>query len=369
MEKTQKSKVSLMSEIKRQINNLPSNFDVLKIRRILFAMLERIEEISDDIENTDQKYLGDLKTVPADSGTVQNEEGKVEAKVDSKVDSKEFSHKEKERLGDDEEEKAMHRSRTKTSQLRNITTYDPYKPKSHQSSVASNSTRPRNLTFADQEEIITKSTKRETTENQFRMSMAKNLPIVTLKLPQKDQMFCDLMEKHFKALQFWTKLNHFTLIYDSHKNKFKRSSVQKKMFEKKNIMGVIFTDDDAVFGSFHAATFPKKPKKAFVTVKDTQMFVFSLENQNRLPAPTKWKIKADSPGVDWTVSLYSDKEKDPSFYNVYQCFKLAPPLHAHNSTLSQDFKTEYENGTDVSIFTGSKENFAVKRLIFLEWTE
>ncbi|EDR25738.1 hypothetical protein EDI_295110 [Entamoeba dispar SAW760] len=374
-----------MSDIKRLINNLTSEYEVVKMRNILYGLLEKIENLT--IKVDEKRTSKDMENIQIEEdiglkekidNKPKNDEhfpkaGYKRKSIDSKTSCINEAKKDK-KENSEFSKTTTQQSRDKLTQLNERKTVDPFaNPVTPQIPVSPlKQRRLRNLTFASRDELSSGVPTRVTISsytrntNEFRQPTSFHL-MDDIKLTYNDPFFTSLMTKHFQTLQYWTGFNHIQIIYDSNKNKFTRHSVQKRLYEKKNIMGVIITEDEAVFGSFHHSTFPKKPKKAFVTVKDPDMFVFSLENRNRLAGPTRWLIKQDSPGVDWSISFYSDKEKDPSFYNVYQCFTLRPPLNQHNSSLNSEFKFEYENAIDISAFTGNKENFAVKRLFFLQW--
>ncbi|EKE37800.1 hypothetical protein ENUP19_0206G0027 [Entamoeba nuttalli] len=374
-----------MSDIKRLINNLTSEYEVVKIRSILYGLLEKIEILtmkvdekqnSKDMENNRIEESIGLKEKIDDKSKIDEHFPKTGYKRKSIVSKTSCPNETKKEKKDSSEfsKRPNQQSHDKLTQVHETKTIDPFaNTVTPQRSVSPlKQRRLRNLTFASRDELSSGVPTRVTISSYPRKTNELRQPtsfqlMEDIKLTYNDTFFTSLMTKHFQTLQYWTGFNHVQIIYDSNKNKFTRHSVQKRLYEKKNIMGLIITDDNAVFGSFHHSTFPKKPKKVFVTVKDPGMFVFSLENRNRLAGPTRWLIRQDSPGVDWSISFYSDKEKDPSFYNVYQCFTLRPPLNQHNSSLNPEFKFEYENAIDVSAFTGNKENFAVKRLFFLQW--
>ncbi|KAL7721054.1 TLDc domain-containing protein [Entamoeba marina] len=168
---------------------------------------------------------------------------------------------------------------------------------------------------------------------------------------------------YVNQLKEWTTLKTFKVMYDG-------GVPTTKQFNQivgghYNITLVITTTDEAVFGTFSSKMrSPNSPRdNDFDYENDNEFFVFSLENNQKIP-PQKFLKKNTS----YTMARFASNN-ELMVVEAESCFKMANKDGV--SYVSKYFQSDYTNTENITaeIFVKDKatETFVVKRLLVLEW--
>ncbi|KAL7714110.1 TLDc domain-containing protein [Entamoeba marina] len=172
--------------------------------------------------------------------------------------------------------------------------------------------------------------------------------------------------KMFTLLE-WTQMSNYEILYDSDESPFDRITFQRVIYGRRNVMGIILTDDGDVFGSFHPTTLPC-PDKESDWVNDSDYFVFKIHDD------VKKYVKNEKIQSDWSLYLWNEDDDNlPSFYSVLYAFGLNAPLNHHKSgVIKRQFCGFYKSNEMLKNGEFDHFNnvyFTPSRLLLVQWDD
>ncbi|KAL7712700.1 TLDc domain-containing protein [Entamoeba marina] len=168
-------------------------------------------------------------------------------------------------------------------------------------------------------------------------------------------------EPFMNHLKEWTHLSNHELIYDSDADGLTARSINYKIQDQKNVMILIQTDKDQIFGCFSSETIPPSEEEGygFYVRDDSSFFAFALKGKHPKPIMFKKKDKI------YSLKVYSH-DNDQWLIGIHCGFYIGTTT---NSFISNKFNAFYECSLSPDLFTGSyfPSTFSVNRVLALRW--
>ena len=163
-----------------------------------------------------------------------------------------------------------------------------------------------------------------------------------------------------QILEEWTGKSIFVTLFDTDIDEFSSRSFWRSIKGRSNVMILIQTCDNYLFGSYHS-TLPECQEKYR---EDNDHFVFTIRNPKNYP-PTKFTIKKD-----WkhrNLYVYGDDQISDVFF-VFGCFLIC---NNNESFIKTIFNSAYTHDWDVdaSMFVGNvwDNYFDIERLLCIQF--
>ncbi|ELP85629.1 hypothetical protein EIN_409180 [Entamoeba invadens IP1] len=148
------------------------------------------------------------------------------------------------------------------------------------------------------------------------------------------------------ALNSWTSCDTFEKLFDSDEMPFNQRTFQSAIFGRQDVLGIIITASDDIFGSFH--TQPIKITSPDMNwTSDENFFVFSLL-RGGVPVYGFYKKRSGVYCKQRSIRMVYD---DETFYRVNNAFYLRPYLFEKKGKTWDDFCKDYddvEKGTSLA---------------------
>lgn len=154
------------------------------------------------------------------------------------------------------------------------------------------------------------------------------------------------LDNPLEFLKFHTKCNEFQLIYDSDDNEFNQRAFQSIVIGRKNVLGIVITENGDIFGSFHTVTIQPTTNDLNWT-KDNDFFVYSILKNNT----PNYQIYKKNEGVyckERSIRMVYD---DETFYRINNAFYLRPSLYQKRGKTWDDFGKDYSLADEKYFFT------------------
>ena len=165
--------------------------------------------------------------------------------------------------------------------------------------------------------------------DQMEMDINENdLPQSKQPLPQKPTPLSFIKEH--------TNCTEFHVIYDSDENEFNQRAFQSTVIGRKNVLGIVITENGDVFGSFHTVKIEPTTDDLNWT-KDNDFFVFSILKEGE----DNYQIYRKNEGVfckERSIRIVYD---DETFYRINNAFYLRPGLYQRRGKTWDDFGKDY----------------------------
>ncbi|KAL7719829.1 TLDc domain-containing protein [Entamoeba marina] len=170
----------------------------------------------------------------------------------------------------------------------------------------------------------------------------------------------------------WTNCSSFVPLFDSRYDELTIQTFQRKMYNKQNVVILIQTTDDDMFGTYHAHVTPKsvinrrRLASGWEWEYDEKMFLFSLHNHTNPGHPMKWDQRDSSM---CSLSLKQDEEQFEIIYWMCWCIQVLKPLNQPKSFVLDALQKHFEGieSSDVLIGKyGILNSFSVSRIFVLE---
>ena len=163
-----------------------------------------------------------------------------------------------------------------------------------------------------------------------------------------------------EIIEEWTGKKIYQILYDTDIDEFSSRSFWRSIKGRTNIMIIIQTSKNYVFGSYHSLL----PNRQEMYTEDNEHFVFTIRNPKEYP-PTKFMIKKE-----WnkkSLYIYGDDQISDVFF-VFGCFLIC---NNGESFIKKIFNYTYKHDRDIdaTIFVGNvwEEYFDVERLICVQF--
>ncbi|KAL7714883.1 TLDc domain-containing protein [Entamoeba marina] len=158
------------------------------------------------------------------------------------------------------------------------------------------------------------------------------------------------LESPLSAIELWTGLSNNYIIYDSDEMPFNQKVFQATVYGRKNIVGLIITDKEDIFGSFHPQCIQTITSDMNWT-HDDNFFVF-CKSQKKENVYCKLR----------SIRMVFD---DETFYRVNNAFYLRPVLNERKGKTWDDYCKDYENVDENETLCDSY-GFVCQRLIVFQ---
>ena len=179
--------------------------------------------------------------------------------------------------------------------------------------------------------------------------------------------------KEIKYLQQFTQFQSFQILYDTRQDEYHIKTLQQILYNKQNIIILIQTDENDLFGSFHASISSRKMMQQkqkhsgwIWEDEDKEMFLFTLHNHlNPNQEPQCFPLKMNSESC---LCLYPSENHFEIVFWICYCINLLKPLHIPKSFIFKDIDEYFEMKTPNDLIgkSGLLETFSPKRVIVLE---
>lgn len=147
-------------------------------------------------------------------------------------------------------------------------------------------------------------------------------------------------------LKYHTGCTQFTLIYDSDENEFNQRAFQSIVVGRKNILGIVITENGDVFGSFHTVHIQPTTNDLNWT-KDDDFFVYSILKHHE----DNYQIYKKNEGVYCKERSFRMVYDDETFYRINNAFYLRPCLYQKRGKTWDDFGKDYSLIDEKHFFT------------------
>ncbi|KAL7716714.1 TLDc domain-containing protein [Entamoeba marina] len=165
----------------------------------------------------------------------------------------------------------------------------------------------------------------------------------------------------FKMFSQWTNYTTTTLLFSSEIHDMSPGVIWNKIKGRTNIMFIIITDVNDIFGSFHGIVPEQQGSWVW---NDNKQFLFTIHNQYHLQ-PTQFKPKRTTHSL---LNISSKNYKKKLFW-ISDAFRIEVD---DNSYISSSFDRFYIDPTGIgaSIFTNTvyPETFSLASCFVLQWS-
>ena len=90
------------------------------------------------------------------------------------------------------------------------------------------------------------------------------------------------MNNYLQLLKQWIKCKSFEILYDTRKDEYHIKTIQQILYGKKNIITLIQTNENDIFGSYHSSISTKKQMlneikhSGWIWENDNEMFISKI---------------------------------------------------------------------------------------------
>ncbi|EDR26823.1 hypothetical protein EDI_252880 [Entamoeba dispar SAW760] len=140
------------------------------------------------------------------------------------------------------------------------------------------------------------------------------------------------------SIKSWTNCEKFEMIYDSDTMGFNQRTFQSTVYGRKNILGMVITKNNDIFGSFH--TVPIKIISSDMNwTNDNDFFVYSIMKDGY----QNYGCYQKKEGVYCKLRSIRMVFDDETFYRVNNAFYLRPYLYEKKGKTWDDFNKDYDD--------------------------
>ena len=180
------------------------------------------------------------------------------------------------------------------------------------------------------------------------------------------------MNTFLSYLQQWTKYNQFECIYDTRKDEYHIKTIQQILYNKKNIIILIQTNEDDIFGSYHSSISSREVVSQQMKHSgwiwedhDKDMFLFTFSTHSETLPPQHFPLILNSESC---FCLYPSENHFEIVLWICYCLNLLKPLNCPKSFIFKDINSYYEmnSSNDLIGKSGLLECFSPKRVLLYQ---
>ena len=159
--------------------------------------------------------------------------------------------------------------------------------------------------------------------------------------------------RYYEYMKEWTNKTKFKLIYSSDKDELNASTFNAKVGNKENVMIIVFTSKNYIFGSYHS----KIPEQSSMISSDSNHFAFSFLSHG-MNEVKKWK----GSGV---IHCQSNEQNETEF-DVFRYYSV---FVNNKALIYSTFDESYEKDTAMKIVGRTNSKFNIIKVVALECIE